>query len=421
MLNRRQVALGLSALGTAMTPVRGFAQPSRLQLSPDLLTRMGETFQAAVDAGERAGYAILVQQAGETLYERGIGWADLEARRPVEANTKFRLASLTKPITSVAAMILVEEARLRLSDPLWRYIPEFAEARVAVSLSEDGELVTEPPRRDPTVADLMSHTAGILGRTRSLVTTAQVYAEYGATFFDPGTVEDMARRIAELPLIAHPGEAWTYGIFATDVLGRVVEVAAEMPLEDFVRSRILGPLGLEDTVYLVAGRETRNLASIYHHDDTGALEPVAVHNLDRMPAPSGGGGLASTARDYARFAAMLLNDGSLDGVRILSPASVAQMSRNVLPTALMPIELEVTTPAAGFGLGLGVCVDGHALPHSPLHAGDVWWAGSTDTYFIVSPHNDMLGVILSQYAPNQNTKSWRTWTDFTALLYGALT
>ena len=421
MLNRRQVSLGLSSLAAALSPLRGFAQPSGLLLGPDLLTRMDETFQAAVATGERAGYSILVQQAGETFYDRGIGWADIAARTPVGPETRFRLASLTKPITSVAAMILVEEARLRLSDPLWSYIPEFADAQVAVSVSEDGELVTEPPRRAPTVADLMSHTAGILGRSASPVTTAQVYRDYGAGFFDPGTVEDMARRIAELPLIAHPGEAWTYGIFATDVLGRVVEVAAGMPLEDFVRSRILDPLGMQDTVYLVAGRNTPHLATIYEHDAAGALAPVAVHNLDRMPAPSGGGGLASTARDYARFASMLLNGGSLEGTRILSPAMVEQMSRNALPPALMPLELEVTTPAAGFGLGLGVCVESHALPHSPLHPGDVWWAGSTDTYFIASPQNDMLGVILSQYAPNQSTKSWRTWTDFTALLYGALT
>ena len=420
MLNRRQVALGLSVLGGAMLPLRGFAQLSELKLDGNLLARMDNTFQAAVNASERAGYSILVQQAGKTVYERGIGKADLATNRQIDTKTKFRLASLTKPITSVAAMMLVEDARLRLNDPLYLYIPEFAEAKVAVGISEDGELQTEAPRRAPTVADLMSHTAGIMGRSASPVTAAQVYKDYSTHFFDPGTVEDMATRIAKLPLIAHPGEAWTYGIFATDVLGRVVEVAAQRSLEDFVQSRILDPLGMQDTAFLVAGRDTENLATIYEHDEAGALKPVSPHNLARLPAPSGGGGLASTARDYARFASMLLNGGSLDGRRILSPALVRQMSQNALPPALLPIDLDVATPAAGFGLGLGVRVDGNALPESPLYPGDVWWAGSTDTFFVVSPEHDMLGVILSQYSPNKNTRSWRTWSDFTAILYGSL-
>ena len=420
MFDRRQITFGLSALGAAMSPLGMLAEGKPLKLAPDLLSRLDERFAAGVEKEERAGYSILIRQANETVYENGIGWADIATQRPVTPETRFRLASLTKPITSAAAMILVEEARLRLSDPLWLYIPEFREAEVAVSVREDGTLETEPARRAPTVSDLMSHTAGILGRIASPVTSAQVYKDYSAHFFDSGSVADTARRIATLPLVAHPGEAWTYGLFATDVLGRIIEVASGVPLDEFVQSRILNPLGMNRTSYLRAGQEISDLATAYRHTPSGALEPVPLHNLDHLPATSGGGGLASTPGDYARFASMLLNGGRFEGERLLSPTSVALMSRNALPEALLPIELDVTVPAAGFGLGLGTCVGTHMLPHSPLYPGDFWWAGSTDTYFVASPRHQMLGIIMSQYDPTENTKSWRTWTDFTSILYGTL-
>ncbi|HEU4642232.1 MAG TPA: serine hydrolase domain-containing protein, partial [Gemmatimonadaceae bacterium] len=311
--------------------------PTRLGFSTKRLARIDSAFRRAVDSGEIAGAVVLVARDGQTVYDRAFGWADREAKRPMATDGIFRIASQTKALTSVAIMSLAEEGKIGLNDPVARWIPAFAHTTVAVRTDTGRAIV--PARRAITIRDLLTHTAGISYGTDSLV--APLYAAkglgpaagYGWYFADKNEpICTTIERLATLPFVAQPGERFVYG-YNTDILGCVVERVSGMPLDEFIRSRITAPLGMRDTYFYLPPAKRGRLATVYLEKPDGTLERAPEGGRGQgsyVDGPrrsfSGGAGMLSTARDYARFLQMLLNGGTLDGVRILAPKTVALMT-----------------------------------------------------------------------------------------------
>jgi CubicO group peptidase (beta-lactamase class C family) len=335
---------------------------------------------------------------GEVVFASSAGAADLEAGRPMNLATRFRMASMTKPVTAVAAMILVEEGVLDLDDPVARYIPAAGRATVAVdrSADTDGRIPSRPLEEPLTVRHLLTFTSGIgakdddssdLGR---LWATQDIYA-------GPGSLAERVDRILETPLYEAPGQRWRYG-WSADVLARVVEVAAAKPFGAFVRERILQPLGMEQTGFLgdpVPERAGGEPAAMYTQDEGGRLVPVPRPASDAPDWTPGGSGLISTAGDYMRFALMLWNRGSYQGVRILEPGTVAEMTRPHVTSGVLD---EEGIDGIGWGLGFAVVVDAEAS--APMDRnGDYWWSGYYGTSFFVSPTTGVVGVVLTQNQP----------------------
>lgn len=389
----------------------------------DRWAQLDAHFEAEAQRGERAGYVILVASDDRILHHTAVGFADVESRRPMRVDDKFRLASMTKPITSVAAIMLFERGDLLLSDPVERYLPEFKNAKVVEGTAEDGSLRLVPTERPMTILDLMLHTSGIGGRSPDVnPQAAKLYADLLPSYFGQGSLEDKVKLLAQAPLWYQPGKEWGYGIYSTDVLGRVVEVVSGLPLDQFVQREILDPLGMKSTGFLKAGQVVPDLASIYTHDEQGKLVKVANHPLDNLTAPHGGGGMYSTAADYLKFLRFVEASRQAPGPGLISPSSVELMTRNGLPGTLLPIGLGIPLPAGGFAPGgYGVATPEAPMPHSPFAMKDYFWAGSTDPYFFVSPDRDVIGVIMTQIQPNPKVSAWRTWDEFTTLALAAAT
>ena len=346
-------------------------------MSADGLARIGPAMQAYVDDGRVAGVMTMVARRGHVAHWEAAGMRDVDAGDPLEADDIFRIYSMTKPITSVATMILMEEGGLSLDDPVSRFIPPFADVTV---LTEDGERV--PPDGPVTIEHLLTHTSGLTYGLFGDTPVDRLYNQSGFFVAAQG-LEDFAGRVAGLPLLASPGDRWNYSV-STDILGRVIEVVSGQSFDAFLQERILNPLGMDDTAFVVAAGKQDRFTANYARPD-GALRMIdspADGQYTRTPAwLSGGGGLTSTASDYVRFAQMLLQDGQLDGVRILQPETVQMMRANRLADALVPIQLGTyLSPAYGFGLGFAVVVDAEASPE-PDNDGVFRWAGAANTYF----------------------------------------
>lgn len=374
------------------------ARPAALGFAADRLQRIGEVFQADIDRGRIPGAVILVARRGAVAYRAVLGYGDRAAGRAMQPETIFRIASMTKPVTVVAALILAEEGRLILSDPVAAYLP--AMARVQVGIEMDGRLTLEPARRAMTVQDLMRHTAGFTyGRFgKSLVKDAYNAAQ---TMNFAQTNAEMVEKLARLPLAYHPGTTWEYGM-STDVLGAVVETVAGTSLDRFIAERILAPLGMTRSGFWVSPDEASRLAQPL--PEPANLIPALRDPVGRPNWISGGGGMVSTAADYLRFCQMLVGGGAAVGTRLLSPHSVALMASNHLPPdiAYAPytstlFEALEPTPAMGQGFGLGVAVR-VAEGRNPLpgSVGDFWWAGATGTYFWIDPREQLAAVLMLQ-------------------------
>jgi CubicO group peptidase (beta-lactamase class C family) len=340
-----------------------------------------------------------VARHGRLVDYRAVGFQDLAKGTPMRTDTIFRVYSMTKPITGVAMMMLYEEGKWSPSDPLSKFIPEFAALKVFAGADKDGQPILEDPAHPPTVGELMTHTAGF------------TYGVFGNTPVDrlyqkdnplrAGSLQEFATKLARLPLLYQPGEAWVYSV-SVDVQGYLVEKLYGRTLPDFLRERIFEPLGMPDTGFAVPEGKLGRLATMYTADPkTGDLQ-ARPHdpNVSRVPGmASGGGGLYSTAADYLRFAQMLLNGGTLDGVRLLSPSSVELMRSNKLPERLMTgtfgIGLQTMRPGFGFGYDVAVFDD-------PLRAGSTagkgtfLWDGAAGTWFFVDPSNDIVFVGMTQ-------------------------
>ena len=365
--------------------------------------RLDAVLQEHIDQNRIAGIVALVLKDGKPIYERALGWSDREAKRPMKVDTIFRIASQTKALTSVAVLLLMEEGRLTPSMPVGRFIPAYATTTVAVK--GDAGAPALPARRAITIADLLTHTAGISYGTDSLV--APQYEAKGlgpAAGFGWYTADkdeetcDSMERLATLPFVAQPGESYVYG-YNTDILGCVVERASGMRLDKFFADRITTPLGMKDTQFFLPAGQRDRLATVYSSEPDGTIirAPEGArgqgHYVDGPRKNfAGGAGLLSTARDYARFLEMTRNGGVLDGVRILSPRSVALMTTNQSGT------LHSTT-GLGFGFGFETVERYGALGLSSV--GAYRWGGAYGSNYLVDPDAGLVMVYMIQQIPNR--------------------
>lgn len=360
-------------------------------LSAERLARIRAVFAEDIERGELAGAVALVARRGKVAYFEPLGERD--EGQPMRRDAIFRIASMSKPITSTAVMILFEEGRFLLDDPVSRYLPELANLKVVVPGNGDGPLVTEPAKEELTIRHLLTHTSGLIYSAFHPGPLAQAYDRAGIW---NGDLAGLVEKLGTLPLAHQPGTAWEYGV-STDVLGRLVEVVSGKPFGTFLEERIFAPLGMRDTAFYVPPAKHDRLAAHYRARDEGGLEraPVAFDASAPPRLPSGGGGLMSTAGDYARFLQMLLNGGELDGVRILGRKSVE----------LMTVDHVRGLPRAGilpdnYGFGLGFAVLGElgrsGIPGSP---GTYTWSGIFNTFFWVDPQEELIGVFMTQITP----------------------
>jgi CubicO group peptidase (beta-lactamase class C family) len=394
------------------------AQTGEFRFAPDRLARIDSVFLGMVERGQMAGAVALVLREGEPAYERAFGWADREAGRPMTTDAIFRIASQTKAITSVAIMMLAEEGKLSLSDPVSRFIPAYRNTSVAVQ--GEGGPTTTPARRQITIRDLLTHSAGISYGNDPLIADAYAAAGFGrAAGFGWYTADksepicDSMERLASLPFVAQPGERFVYG-YNTDILGCVVERASGSTLDRFFRDRITGPLGMTDTEFFLSPDRASRLTAVYTVDAGGITRaPEGARGQgDYLEGPrrsfAGGAGLLSTARDYSRFLQMLLNGGELEGVRILSPKSVELMTTNQLGTLF-------SQQGEGFSLGFRTLETPGALGRIES-AGTYGWGGAYGTAYWVDPAERLVLVLLLQELPNTSGIAGR----FPMLVYQAL-
>jgi CubicO group peptidase (beta-lactamase class C family) len=374
---------------TARSGRRTSLAPESVGLSSERLARIGQALEPDIARGRIPGAAVLVARHGKVAFWEAFGKRDPAGTAPLERTDIFRIYSMTKPIVSVAVMMLAEEGRFILGDPVGKYIPALAKLQVAVP--NGGTLALEPARSDITIQDLLRHTSGLTYGSRA-THLKQAYEEAERGIFDLTNAEVM-QRLGKLPLAFHPGTTWEYSR-STDVLGYLVEVISGKTLGEFLRERILGPLGMNETAFSVPEAKWSRIAQAGPDPDTH--QPQAMLEV-RHPRKfeSGGGGLVSTASDYLRFAQLMLNGGESEGVRLLSPRTVAWMTSDHLGPAIARGAEYI--PGAGYGFGLGVAVRG-AAGIAPMYgsAGDYHWSGAGGTFFWVDPQQQLIGILMLQ-------------------------
>jgi CubicO group peptidase (beta-lactamase class C family) len=381
--------------------------PEDVGLSTERLARIDGWMDRLVADGKLAGLSVNVLRRGQLAYSRATGKADLARGTAFDASTIVRIYSMTKPLTSTAIMMLYEEGRFQLDDPITRFLPSFAHQRVVTGGSR-GKLETVPAVRDITFRDLLTHTSGLTYGFMESSGADAMYREIGVDFQSSDkSLAEVVDLAASCPLIAQPGAEWNYSI-ATDVLGRLVEVVSGQPFHEFLAARVLGPLGMHDTGFHVApGKIGRFAANYVRHPKTGALlqfdEPATSRFAAHPNVCSGGGGLTSTAADYLRFCAMMLNEGELDGTRLLGRKTVELMTSNHLDGDMaamgMPRFSESNYAGIGFGLGFSVTLD-PARAQILGSPGEYAWGGAASTAFWCDPAEDMAVVLLTQLMPS---------------------
>jgi CubicO group peptidase (beta-lactamase class C family) len=385
----------LGAQKNALPP----APPGAVGFSAERLGRLNREMRSLVDKQELAGIVMMVARRGKLVSVDTYGHQDLAARTPIQRDTIFRIYSMTKPITGVAMMMLYEEGKWHPDDPLSKHIPEFAALKVYTGAGPDGAPALKSPARGPTVRGLMTHTAGF---TYGFFGSSPVDKMYQADNpLAAATLREFIAKLAKLPLAYEPGEQWVYSV-AVDIQGYLVEKLSGQSLPEFMRTRIFEPLGMIDTGFAVPASKLSRLATVYSMDpQSRRLNPVPRDpNVTAVPGlASGGGGLYSTADDYLRFTQMLLNGGHLDGVRLLSPSTVALMRDNHLPERLMDgrfgIGLQRMRPGFGFGYDVAVFDDPHKAG-STTGKGTYLWDGLAGTWFWVDPANEVIFIGMVQ-------------------------
>ncbi len=364
------------------------------------LAMVRPALQSFVDSGELAGIVTLTSWRGDVVQSDAIGWSDIETRTPMRPDTLFRIASMTKPVTSAAALMLVEEGRIALDDPIARWVPELAAPRVlrdATGAIDD----TVPARREITVEDLLTHRSGIAYAPFSEGPIQQAYQD---ALGDPGmnrlSVDEWLAALGTLPLAYQPGERFHYG-HSSDVLGFLIGRVEGKPFRQVLRERIFAPLGMADSDFWLPPEKRSRLASLYAYDEAAdGLVKVEPDMYDAPPAYTpGGGGLMSTAPDYHRFARMLLGEGELDGVRLLRPETARLMWTNRLTAAQRAVRFAGMPlwQKSGFGLGLSVAEDLVDNPYACGAAGSITWPGIFGTWWQADPANDLVMIYLVQH------------------------
>jgi CubicO group peptidase (beta-lactamase class C family) len=416
-MNSRQLlcalACGALMLGTT-PPARAegtFDIPAGAHFNQEKLAKVGEFFRNEVATGKIAGAVVLIQQHGKPVYHESFGVQDVVSKAPITDKTIFRLFSMTKALTSVVAVKMVDEGKLKLDDPIAKYIPSFANVQVGVEKkADDGNKTLElvPPNRPPTVLDLMRQTSGITYGFYgdSLVRKAYKAADIYAGDYD---LAEFAERIAKLPLHNQPGALWQYG-HSTDVLARIMEIVSGKSLIEIEREELLDPLGMKDTGFFVTDPEKIKLIAQPMPNDSDFR--VGRENRPDIPRKIqfASGGMVSTMADFARFADMLLNGGKFEGKPILSPKAYALLTTDQLGPGSGVERDYFYFPGDGFGFGLGLALrtdPGNAKPPPPGSLGELKWDGASGCYFVVDRKQDMFFVLLEQ-TPSERQRIQRT-------------
>jgi len=409
-------------------------KPESLGLSSERLARIAPFLEERyIKPGKLPCAQVQVWRRGKLALDLTLGLADRERNKPLQADSLFRIYSMTKPVTSVAFMMLVEEGLVALDDPVARFIPEWAGLSVFAAGTDAGWAGT-PPSRPMLMVDLLRHTSGL---TYGFQMQGNIDAAYRklkvAEDLRFGTLQDFIDKLAKIPLVFSPGDAWNYSV-STDVLGYLVEKIGGKPFAEFLDERIFKPLGMVDTGFTVPAEQAHRLTACYAAGQLGSKavkpglpalqdDPETSPYLTQTAFPSGGGGLVSTMADYMRFARMLLNGGELDGERLLSPKTIRLMASNHLPGGQDLTQMskslfsEATYAGVGFGLGFGVTVD-PVKTMIPGTAGDFFWGGAASTFFWVDPVEDMTVVFLTQLLPSS---AYPVRRELRTLVYSAFT
>jgi CubicO group peptidase (beta-lactamase class C family) len=381
-------------------------KPEEVGLSSARLELLQPWIQTYLAAGKLPGATIFVARHGKAAYCKSFGLRDVEANQPMGTDTILRFYSMTKPITTVALLMLYEEGRFQLDDPVAAFIPSFKDIRVYVS-GEGDDMVTEPLHIPMTLHHLLTHTSGLTYGFGNEGPIPELYRARHADFGDHnGSLEAVVERLAQIPLQFQPWQRWNYGV-STDVLGRVVEVISGQPLDIFFKERIFKPLNMVDTGFAVPEDQVHRFAALYEYTDENNLSlleaPGSSSMIDTVETFSGGGGLASTLGDYFRFTEMLRRKGELDGERLLGRKTVEYMTCNHLPGDLaemgQPVFTETSYEGIGFGLGVSVMLD-PARAKVMGSAGEFAWGGYASTAFWVDPVEDMTVIFLTQLIPS---------------------
>ena len=402
MNGRRALIAALVVLVGVVGARAGYEGRPAHSLSPEGLAKVSDYIRNEVATGKIPGAILLLQQHGKPVYYENFGVRDVATEISMSADTIFRLYSMSKPITSVMAMMLVEEGKLALDDPVSKYIPAFAGMKVGVEKKgEDGKvgLALEPLEHPVTIKDLMRHTSGLPYGYYGGGAVRELYAE--AKLFNRNLSNaDFAAKIATLPLVEQPGTVWDYG-FSTDVLGRVVEVISGKTLLQFERERLLGPLGMTETAFFVADPAKFPRIAEPMPEDRNINPTTQVRDI-RRPATweSGGGGMVGTVGDYARFAQMLLNGGTYDGRRYLKPETIALMASDHIGSETRIARDQNYYPGASSGYGLGFAVRTSVPAGTSWPLGEYRWDGVGGTFFFIDPEDDLFGIFMVQ-TPSQ--------------------
>ena len=391
----------LTAVTLAHAQTLSSVKPEQVGLSSEQLGRLVTTLRSDSEKGQIPGAVLLVARQGKLALFESVGILDPGTKAPMTKDAIFRIYSMSKPITSVAIMMLVEEGKLALGDPVAKYLPQFAEVKVGVEKpGADGTPSLEllAPRRAMTVQDLLRHTSGL---TYGVFGASLVKTQYrdSKLLTDLRSNADFVDRLATLPLAYHPGTTWEYS-HSTDVVGRIVEVVSRKSLYEFEKERILDPLGMKDTAFYVADASKHGrIAEPFSNDRNIGIGADFNDPRVTQKVESGGGGMVGTVMDYARFCQMLLNGGTLDGRRLLSPKTVAYMTADHLDASIAPGPAYGPGPGFGFGLGFAVRRDAGV---SPLQGsvGEFNWGGAGGTYFWIDPKEDMF-VVFAMQSPKQ--------------------
>ena len=410
--------------------VKQHVSQEEVGLSTERLQRIRPIMQMWVDQQQCAGVLTLIARCGQIAHLECVGMMDIEANKAMQPDTIFRIYSMSKPITTVAALMLYEEGRFRLHDPVSKFLPLFKDTKVLVKASETGDLTLADQEREMTMFDLLTHTSGLSygfdphcpidKLYRKMFRDLKILDHEDRLIHPYGvSLADIIPELAKIPLRYQPGMRWHYGL-STDVLGYLVQMISDTPFDDFLQQRIFAPLNMQDSGFYVPAEKVARFAAMYGPSDKGGLRlidaPATSPYLQAHSFLSGGGGLVSTAYDYLQFAQMLLNQGEFNGARLLSRKTVEFMTMNHVSDDVLDPEFTAKYPGYGFGLGVRM-VRNVAQAGHPGSEGMFNWGGAAGTDFWVDPKEDLIGIIMPQQLWDPSLK---IRLDFRVLTYQAI-
>jgi CubicO group peptidase (beta-lactamase class C family) len=390
------------------------ATPEKAGMSSAGSDSIKTAMQSYIDENKLPGMVTMIARHGKVVHFEKYGMMDVD--RPMQLNSIFRIASMTKPVTSVAVMMLYDEGYFQLDDPVAEYLPEFNELTVFVSLDKNGLQVANL-LRPVTITDLLTHTSGLTG----VGADTPVDSLYSVAGLSDGTLKEMVSKLSAIPLLYQPGTRWNYSR-STEVLGRLVEVVSGKPLDQFFKERIFIPLKMRDTDFFLPVNKINRVAAVYAPDDSTGISVILkpdTATLSVLPVfLSGNGGLVSTATDYMIFLQMLLNKGEYNGVRLLQSTTVDMMTSDKISGIIMPDDdfFGPLMSAMGFGFGFAVLIDDNPTGKTGTE-GSYWWSGAGNTYFYVDPREELILILMTQFVPNFY---YPVFEEFKSLAYKAV-